>query len=63
MRWLEYDRFLLGWPIFRDYVLVSGEGNTGNPIALLEDDPGCTITETKRQVFRWHIFLLEGELG
>ena len=22
--WLEYDRFLLGWPIFRDKLLVSG---------------------------------------
>ena len=22
--WLEYDRFLLGWPIFRGELLVSG---------------------------------------
>ena len=22
--WLEFDRFLLGWPIFRDELLVSG---------------------------------------
>ena len=22
--WLEYDRFLLGWPIFRGKLLVSG---------------------------------------
>ena len=32
--WLEYDRFLLGWPIFRGELLVSGSVSTG--ISLLE---------------------------
>ncbi len=34
--WLEYDRFLLGWPIFRGELLVSGSvthiAHTYNPV-------------------------------